>query len=314
MHVNFVQDSPVNPIQTERMLFETPVVFHSQGVPLAGRIFRNTSAFDRRQSGAIVMGSWLTVKEQMPTTYARHLAEAGYTAFVFDFSGFGQSRGEPRQTEIPARKIADIGAAVEFLRTLAFVDPDSIGCVAICASAQYTLRALAGGARIRSFASVAGWYHDPVSIAPFYGGAPGIAARLERAGAALERYARSGEVTTVPAYKDGDDRAGMFFRLDYYGQADRGAVPEWRNEMAEMTWLYWLSFDGMAAADHVSTPSLFVHGDGCVFPDHVRQVQQRVKGPTELAWVDGGQIDFYDQPRQVDAALDAVTRWFGRTL
>jgi fermentation-respiration switch protein FrsA (DUF1100 family) len=88
------------------------------------------------------MGSWLTVKEQMATTYARRLAESGYTTFVFDFSGFGESRGEPRQAEIPARKIRDIEAAAGLLETLAFVDPARIGCLAICASAQYALRAL----------------------------------------------------------------------------------------------------------------------------------------------------------------------------
>jgi uncharacterized protein len=38
------------------------------------------------------MGSWLTVKEQIATTYARRLAERGYTGFVFDFSGFGEER------------------------------------------------------------------------------------------------------------------------------------------------------------------------------------------------------------------------------
>ena len=27
-----------------------------------------------------------------------------------------------------------------------------------------------------------------------------------------------------------------------YARADRGAVPTWRNEMAEMTWFYWFTF------------------------------------------------------------------------
>ena len=152
------------------MLFELPIVFHSQGVPLVGRIFRNTASLQERQPAVITMGSWLTVKEQMATIYARRLAESGYTTFVFDFSGFGESRGDPRQAEIPSRKIRDIEAAVALLQTLAFVDPTRIGCLAICASAQYALRALADGAPIRSFVSVAGWYHDPASVAPFYGG------------------------------------------------------------------------------------------------------------------------------------------------
>jgi uncharacterized protein len=296
------------------MLHETPVVFHSQGVPLAGRLIRNTASLAERQPAVIVIGSWLTVKEQMATTYGRRLAESGYTAFVFDFTGFGESQGEPRQAELPARKIADIGAAAAFLGTLAFVDPRRIGGVAICASAQYALAALAQGVPIRSFASVAGWFHDPPSVAPFYGGEPGVVSRLERAREALAVYARTREVLTAPAYEAGNERAGMHFELPYYAQADRGAIPAWKNQMAEMTWFYWLAFDGLAAADAVSTPSLFVHGDGCVFPDHVRQVHARVKGPKELVWLPGSQIDFYDQPAQVDPAVAAITGWLARTL
>ena len=76
----------------------------------------------------------------------------------------------------------------------------------------------------------------------------------------------------------------------------------------------WLTFDGLSAADRVTTPALFVHGDGCVFPDHVRSIHARMRGPKQLVWEEGSQIDFYDQPRQVDAAINAVTTWFAQTL
>lgn len=296
------------------MIHETPVVFHSHGVPLSGRFLRNSRSPRDRQPAIVVIGSWLTVKEQMAATYGRKLAEAGYTAFTFDFAGFGESHGEPRQAEMPSRKIGDIHAAADFVRSLAFVDADRIGCVAICASAQYALAALARGAPIHSFASVAGWYHDRASVAPFYGGEAGIERRLARAHAALESYARTGEVALAPAYADGDERAGMHFHLDYYARPDRGAVPAWKNEMAEMTWFYWFAFDGLSAAERVSTPSLFVHGDRCVFPENVRQVHARVRGPKELVWTHGEQTDFYDQPEQVDVSVAAVTRWFAGTL
>jgi uncharacterized protein len=296
------------------MLYEFPVVFHSHGVLLVGRLFRNVESLGVRQPGVIAMGSWLTVKEQMATTYARRLAERGYTALAFDFSGFGESDGEPRQAELPARKIGDIAAAVQFMRTLAFVDPQRIGCLAVCASAQYTLRAIVDGAPIRSFASVAGWFHDSASIAPFYGGEPGVALRLSRARAALERFVRDREVMMAPAYAEGDDRAGMHFRLDYYGSTSRGAVPAWSNTMAEMTWLYWLSFDGLSAAPAVTTPSMFVHADGCAFPEHVTRVHAHIAGPKQLVWGEGNQIDFYDQAPAVSFSVEAVHDWFTRTL
>jgi uncharacterized protein len=273
---------------------------------LAGQLFRNTDRLDIRQPAIVVTGSWLTVKEQMPATYAVPLAERGYTVFTFDFSGFGESGGEPRQAEIPDRKIADLIAAIDFVNTLAFVEPNRVAHLAICASAQYGLAALARGARASQFISIAGWYHDPVSVAPFYGGMPGVAKRLDVARSALDRYVSTGTVATVPAYKAGDENAAMFFELDYYGNPSRGAVPAWKNEMAALSWSYWFTFDGLRAADHVHMPTLFVHSDGCVFPDNVRSIHARLRGPKRLIWADGTQTDFYDRPAQMQVAIDAA--------
>jgi fermentation-respiration switch protein FrsA (DUF1100 family) len=288
------------------MIYRTPLTFFRGDLTLAGQLFRNTDRLDVRQPAIIVTGSWLTVKEQMPERYATCLAERGYTAFTFDFSGFGESTGEPRQTESPNRKIADLIAAADFLSTLSLVEPSALAHLAICASAQYGLAALARGSRVNRFVSVAGWYHDTASVAPLYGGLTGIAQRLEMARGALERFRATGHVETVPAYKPGDETAGMFFELDYYANPSRGAVPEWRNEMATMSWAAWLLFDGLSAAERVDTPALFVHSDGCVFPDQVRLVHSRLRGPKRLAWADGTQTDFYDQREQVDFAVNAA--------
>src|SRR5499426_1636905 len=182
------------------MINSYPALFFSNGVQLVGRFYRNTQNWFTRQPAVIVTGSWLTVKEQMPAVYAERLAERGYTTFTFDFAGFGESGGVPAQAEIPARKIGDILAAANFVSTTSFVKPGAIGHLAICASAQYTLAALAAGAPIRSFVSVAGWYHDTVSVAQFYGGEEGVEKRLGRAKLALEKFVRKGEVEMVPAY------------------------------------------------------------------------------------------------------------------
>lgn len=251
-------------------------------------------------------GSWLTVKEQMPELYATRLAERGYTTFTFDFSGFGESSGEPRQAEIPDRKIADIVAAADFLSTLSLIESNALAHLAICASAQYGLAALTRGSRVGRFVSVAGWYHDTANVAAFYGGLTGVARRLELSRVALERYRTTGHVETVPAYKPGDETAGMFFELEYYANSSRGAVPAWKNEMATLSWAPWLLFDGLSAADRVNTPALFVHSDGCVFPDHARLVHNRLRGPKRLAWTSGTQTDFYDRPEQVEFTVNAA--------
>jgi hypothetical protein len=209
----------------------SPFLIVNGDVPLFARIHRANDDLLDRQPAVIVTGSSLTVKEQMPDRYAYALAERGYTAVTFDFAGFGASGGAPRQVEIPARKIADSCAAARYVSTLSFVRPGAVGHLAICASAQYALRAIADGAPIASFVSVAGWYHDTASVAPFYGGADGVAMRIARARTAFDEYLRSGEVRTVPAYENGNDRAGMFIELDYYSDADRG--PRSRSGMAQ---------------------------------------------------------------------------------
>lgn len=295
-------------------VYQFPMAFPSSGTTLAGRVYRNVDNLSDPQPTVIATGAWLTVKEQMAHAYAVELAQRGLTVFTFDFAGFGQSDGAPRQVELPARKIADIIAAAEFLSSLAFVQGGGVGYLGICASAQYALAAIARGARIRSFASVAGWFHDPESLSPFYGGAKGVALRVGRASEALDTFAKSRDVVMVPAYKAGDDRAGIFFELDYYANPKRGAVPEWKNEMAEMSWLYWFTFDGMRAAREVKVPTLLVQSDGAVFPDHAKAIHAALGGPKRLEWAEGNQIDFYDQPALVKRAVAAAEEHFRATL
>ena len=295
-------------------IFEFPMVFPADGASLMGRVYRNVDELVTPQPAVVVTGAWLTVKEQMARTYALRLAKQGITAFTFDFTGFGQSAGVPRQLELPARKIADIAAAADFLSTMSFVREGGVGYVGICASAQYALAAIARGARIRSFVSIAGWYHDAESVASFYGGVEGARLRIGRAREALESWAKSGEVVMVPAYRPGDDRAGIFFELDYYANPRRGAVPEWKNEMAEMSWLSWLTFDGVRSAGEVSVPTLMVHSDGCVFPEHTKAVHAALRGSKQMEWTVGSQIDFYDQETQVTRAVALMAPHFRATL
>lgn len=287
------------------------IAFDSRGEALAGRLFRPAAPATRRQPVIAVTGSWLTVKEQMAEVYARRLAEAGFTAFTFDFSGFGLSHGTPRQCEMPARKIEDIKAAVTFLRTMSFVS--GVGYLAICASAQYAVAAVAAGAQIDAFVSVAGWFHDLESVGLFYGAREGVAQRLARAHKATVKYLATGDQSLVPAYAEADERAGMFFPMEYYASPQRGAIAAWKNQMDEMSWAHWLNFDGVAAAGSVATPTLLVHSDGCALPDNARRVHSLLGGPKELEWLDaGGQTDFYDRTEFVDRATKSAASWFRR--
>lgn len=278
---------------------------------VAVRVHRRADAHER-QPAVVVMGSWLTVKEQMADLYATRLAAHGYVAVTFDFTGFGASGGGLRQTEVPVRKMRDLAAVVDLTRTWSEVDPDRIGVLGVCASAQYTLGALARGLPVAAFVSVAGWFHDTGSVAPFYGGGDGVRERLGRAAAAATAYTASGDLSLVPAYAAGDDRAGMSMEMDYYANSERGNIPAWRNEMSELSWAHWLTYDGLAPAQHVQTPTLLVHSETAVLPDNVRTVADRLGTAATVEWLDGEQTDFYDQPVQVDAAVAAAVRHLDR--
>jgi fermentation-respiration switch protein FrsA (DUF1100 family) len=58
--------------------------------------------------------------------FAEALAEAGLDVLLFDYRGFGESSGEPRQLAQPSRHREDYAAAIEFARGLDGVDPERI--------------------------------------------------------------------------------------------------------------------------------------------------------------------------------------------
>lgn len=296
------------------MIEVVPVAFEGPHGLLSGRIHRDADAANTRRPTILIAGSWLTVKEQMAATYAAALVARGFHAFTFDYTGFGDSAGEPRQLELPRRKMADIHAAADFLSMQSFVEGGVVGALGVCASAQYMLGAAARGAPIQAFASVAGWFHDTAALEGFYGGAEGVARRVKEAGAATEKYFATGEVEMAPAYEPGNDRAGMFFELEYYANPKRGAVKAWKNQMATMSWIHWLGFDGVNAGRKARVATLFVHSDGCVFPDTVKKLHAERGARSELLWLDGTQTDFYDLPDFVERAADAAKPFFERSL
>jgi len=81
---------------------------------------------DRRYNAIIVVGSFTSVKEQMPGTYAQKFAKEGFVALASDYSHYGESEGKPRQLESPAEKLSALKAAVTYLTNLPYVQAVSM--------------------------------------------------------------------------------------------------------------------------------------------------------------------------------------------
>jgi uncharacterized protein len=293
------------------------VSFSSEGTILAGHVFLPKSyPLEAPIPAIICAGSWLTVKEQMAGRYAQELAKQGFATLAFDFRYFGESGGEPRQYESAYAKVQDFKNAISFLQGLLMINPDRIGGLAICASAQYMARAVAKDHRFRSFVTVAGWFQHPETTPIFYGGAEGVQHRIDLAKVALKQYQQSGQMDYVPAYDPNDPNAAMFFEVDYYADPNRGAIPQWKNQFAVASWLEWLQLNGIdGIAEKITVPLLQIHSDNCVLPDNLRRFHDSVQAPKELHWFEqGGQTDFYDQEPYVSKAVQIAAAHFRNTL
>lgn len=280
------------------------VTFRSGGETLAGDLHLPAPG-GPPPPAAVVAGSWTTVKEQMAGRYARGLARRGIAALAFDFRGSGGSSGSPRDAELPAAKVADLLAAAAFLRRSSLVDGARIGGAGVCAGAGYlAVAAAADPGLIGTLALVAPWLHDAGSVGGVYGGADGVAERIRRGEAAAAEYARTGVVRYVPAVSTTDPAAAMHGPFDYYLDPARGAVPQWPNRFAELSWPHWLRFDPIAPAGRVTVPVTVVHSEEAALPDGVRKFLARLGGPSTVHWLPGTQFDFYDDDTTVSAALD----------
>ncbi len=59
--------------------------------------------------------------------FARRFAERGLACFVFDYRGFWESAGEPRNLISPRRHLEDWQAALDHVKSLDSIDPGKIG-------------------------------------------------------------------------------------------------------------------------------------------------------------------------------------------
>ena len=294
-----------------RTIVKKQVSFDRNGVALAGDLYMpDDFKANGRYRAVIVEGSFTSVKEQMPGTYARKIADEGFVALAFDYSHYGQSAGEPSQLEAPAEKLADLQAAVTYLTGLPYIT--GVGMVGICTSAGNAASLGAEDVRVGALATVAAFLPSPALYKSMFG-EEGLAQRKAASARARAKYEQTGEVDFVPAYSE-TDRSAVNYRpagaYDYYLNPLRGNVPEYRNEAAVMGLEQFLEFDPVSQASAITTPTIIVHSDGCAFPDEARRLYDGLAGEKELVWADGNHFDYYDSEKQIDNAVANISRFF----
>jgi fermentation-respiration switch protein FrsA (DUF1100 family) len=278
--------------------------FQSEGEALVGNLFLPEGA---TPAGVVVaVGPLTSVKEQAAGTYAQAMAERGYAALAFDYRHFGESDGQPRQFESPEANIEDIkNAATALLADDRLTELPLFG-LGVCFGAGPMVRSVAEDPRFRAFAGVAGVYTDSTKTIARMGAA--YQAAIDCGRAAERRWHETGEAETIPAVAPDGGEVAMPLReaYEFYG-TPRGQVPNYVNGYAVQSLAHSLPFDARGAADVIEVPVLIVHSEKALTPDLAHTFYSAVKSPKHELWLASrGQIDFYDDPRLITPAADAV--------
>ena len=288
------------------------VTFASDGVNLKGHLFLPPNYDEaQRYPTALVTGSWTSVKEQMPDEYASLLAREGMLALTFDFTGFGESEGQPRQVEDYHLKIADIRAAVDFLSQHSSVDTTQLTGLGVCASSGYMAHATVQDARIKQLVLVAPWLHNPEIARSLYDARPGgTDGLLTSAREAKQQYADTGEMPYVLAASELDPLSAMYVpenTFDYYLNPAKAAGSVYDNRFAVSSWEPWLTFDGIVAGKEVTQPVFIVHSESGAVPEGTKEFYELLKGEKEMVWLNEyNQQQLYFEEEAVSAAMDQV--------
>jgi fermentation-respiration switch protein FrsA (DUF1100 family) len=283
---------------------KTRFTFEGEGETVVGNLFLPEGA---EPAGIVVaVGPLTSVKEQATGTYARAMADRGYAALAFDYRYFGESEGRPRQFESPDANIEDIKNAATALLAADRLTGRPLFGLGICFGAGPMVRSVAEDSRFRAFAGVAGVYTDNAKTKARMGDA--YRAKLDRGRAAERKWLETGEAETIPAVgADGGDVA-MPLReaYEFYG-TPRGGVSNYVNGYAVQSLAYSLPFDARGAADAINVPVLVVHSEKALAPELAHAFYSAVQSPKHERWLESqGQIDFYDDPKLVTAAADAI--------
>lgn len=134
------------------------ITFHNRyGITLAADLYKPKNAAGKLPAIA-VSGPFGAVKEQASGLYAQTLAEHGFLTIAFDPSFTGESGGQPRSVASPDINTEDFSAAVDYLSTRDYVDPERIGILGICGFGGFAINAAAMDTRIK--ATVASTMYD----------------------------------------------------------------------------------------------------------------------------------------------------------
>lgn len=295
------------------------------GITLAGHLYLPKDFNSSGKYPAIaVSGPFGAVKEQSSGLYAQKMAEYGFVTVAFDPSFTGESSGEPRNVASPDLNTEDFSAAVDYLVTRDFVDPERVGILGICGWGGLAINAASADPRIK--ATVASTMYDMTRvIANGYDDKEDSAEKRDekRASLAAQRTKdfKQGFYDHAPFNlkpEELTDDTPQFLK-DYtmYYMTERGFHP--RSINSAIGWnmtsaIPFLNTKLLAYAGEIKTPVLLIHGEKAHSRYFSEGAFQKLKGANkELFIVPGANhCDLYDRIDVIP--FDKIAEFYQKNL
>lgn len=245
------------------------VRFHTRyGIELAGDLYLPKET-EGKLAALAVAGPFGAVKEQCAGLYAEELASRGFAALAFDPSFIGESGGEVRNVASPDINTEDFSAAVDFLSTRDFVDPEQVGILGICGWGGMALNAAAMDTRIKATVTSTMYDMTRVNAKGYFDSADSPDTRYEMKQALnAQRTAdyKSGTYARAGGVVDPLPEDAPFFVKDYYDyyKTERGYAERSLNSNAGWNTTSTLSFLNMPIlrySNEIRSAVLVIHGE-----------------------------------------------------
>ncbi|MCY1083418.1 alpha/beta hydrolase [Archangium lansingense] len=300
------------------------VTFPSKGITVVGNLFiPNRIDRSRKHAALVTVHPFGGVKEQTSGLYAAKLAEQGFITLAFDASYQGESGGEPRLMEVPAARVEDIRAAVDYLSNHPLVDENRIGALGICAGGGYALNATQTEMRIKAVAAVS-TFNLGAARREGVGGTISYeerVRRLQEVGRQRAREARGEPLKLVPVVPDTaaeiTETTPTLYREGYeYYRTSRAQHPNSPNRYVFTTLGLQMAFFPFEQIETISPrPILLIGGSKADTLYWSQEAYAMAREPKELIVIEGAtHIDMYDKEQFVTPAVTKLTDFFMRAL
>ncbi len=122
--------------------------FDCAGTSLAGWLYRPAAADDASVPCVVMAHGFSATRRDGLEPYAERFADAGFGVLLFDYRGFGESGGEPRQVIDIRGQQDDYRAAIRAAARVPWVDPSRIALFGSSFSGGHAVTVASGDAQI----------------------------------------------------------------------------------------------------------------------------------------------------------------------